>query len=228
MRQLSFALFLLACAATQKLSASICVADTLSNYEALSGGCQVGPFTVIGFTYTQLSGSVTIPDTGITVTPFSSASVWSLTFSSPDFNLSYPNSADYLLAYFWDPGDIRSFEDVMTANSPVFPGFATVTTNLCENANFAGSTCSGATASVTVTDNGISSTLTSATTFSPDLSTIGVRNNIDLDATAGGSSEIASFTNVLATPEPSTLALCMLAMGLVWRRRRLQRVKLGL
>src|SRR5215469_6120352 len=193
MRHLSFALLLFAFPGALRLSASLCVTDTLANYEALSSGCSLGSFTLTGFSDTQVSGSVIIPDSSITVTPAVGLGTLSLTFSSSAFNLSAPDSAVYLLGYTWDPGDIRSFEDILNANSPVFPGFAQISTELCENSAFSGASCPNAIDSLSVFDNGNTANLQSFFNFSPDLATVGVRDTITLDATAGGSSEFRSF-----------------------------------
>ncbi len=219
MRRLFLTLSLLACAGAPRLSASLCVTDTLANYVA-SSGCTLGEFTLQGFTYMQISGTVTIPASSITVTPLISGDLRSLTFSSASFNLSFPDSSVYLLGYTWDPGDIRSFEDILNANSPVFPGFATIDTSLCENAAFTGATCANTIDTLQVTDNGISSTLTDTFVFSPGISIVGVRDRITLDATAGGSSEIASFVNQIVVPEPSAWLVAPLGLGWVWRRSR--------
>jgi hypothetical protein len=220
MRRLILTMSLLALAGAPRLSASLCITDSLANYLTLSGGCSLGEFTLQGFTYTQLSGSVTIPASSITVTPLISGNQRSLTFSSGSFNLSSPDTSVYLLGYTWDPGDIRSFEDILNANSPVFPGFATIDTSLCENSAFTGSFCPNAVDPLQVTDNGMSATLTDTAVFSSGLSIVGVRDQITLDASAGGSSEIASFGNLVVVPEPSALFVAPLAAGWMWLRSR--------
>jgi hypothetical protein len=206
-------------------SGPLCLTGTLSSYEALgSGGCQIGDLTVVNFTYTFLSGTVTIPDTSITVTPSTGSGMVGLTFSSPDFNLSGSNSAQYLLGYTWDPGDIRSLDDVLNANSPVSPGFAQVSTLDCENAAFSGSSCTTSTDTVVVSDNGITLNSPNSVTFSPSLGTLGIRNTIELDGN-GASSEFTSFENQLTTPEPSFAAPCLLLAVLMLGRLRLKPAK---
>jgi|SRR6185437_16587523 len=221
MRRLFLTLSLLTCAGAPRLSASLCVTDTLANYVA-SSGCSLGEFTLQGFSYAQISGTVTIPSSSITVTPLISGNQLSLTFSSGSFNLSFPDSSVYLLGYTWDPGDIRSFEDILNANSPTFPGFATIDTSLCENSAFTGATCPNTIDPLQVTDNGISSTLTDTFDFSPTLSIVGVRDKITLDATAGSGakSEFTSFTNQIVVPEPSAWVVTPLGLAWVWRRLR--------
>src|SRR5581483_4644374 len=147
---------LLAVVAVPGLAAPLCTTTTLNNYEALgSGGCQIGGLTVVNFSYSFVSGSATIPDTSITVTPTFVGNQFGLTFSSPNFSVTGSASAVYLLAYTWDPGDIRSLEDILNANSPVFPGLAQITTVDCRDAAFTGSTCPNSTDTLVVSDNGL-------------------------------------------------------------------------
>jgi hypothetical protein len=136
--------------------AATCFSQSLVQYELLGAtGCQIGNLAVNNFAYSQLSGTVIIPDSSITVTPSLGPDTLALTFTSPDFALSGTNSAVYLLSYTWDPGDIRSLEDILNANSPVSPGFAKVTTVDCEDAAFSGAICSTSTDTIVVSDDGV-------------------------------------------------------------------------
>ena len=202
------------------LSASMCVTDELSNYIALGArGCQIGALNVVNFSFSTILSTVTILASDITVTPVIASDTLELTFTSPKFNVSGSDTAQYLLAYTWDPGDIRGMEDIMYANSPVFPGLASVTTLACEDAAFTGTICPTSFATLMVSDNGITAHLTDVTTFSPPIGIIGVRNTLELDAN-GASSEIGGFSNVLILPEPSTWATGLLALGSLGLRRR--------
>jgi hypothetical protein len=226
----SASLFILvAMAATPALMASPCVPDQLSNYILLGGtGCQNGAFNVTDFSFNFVSGNVTILASDITVTPFSGTDFYRLDFTSPKFNLTNgTDAAKYLLGYTWDPGDLRSLEDVMNATSPVFPGFASVTTDGCVDAAFSGASCSTSIQTVTVTDDGHTAVLTDITNFSPPIGTLGVRNTLELDAN-GSTSEIAGFQNIVFTPEPSTLGAGLLALALAAGRSRLNRIQSGL
>jgi hypothetical protein len=207
------------------LSASMCVTDPLSDYIALgTTGCQVGPLTVTNFSFSTIMSTVTILASDITVTPVVSGDTLELMFTSPEFDVSGSDMAKYLLSYTWDPGDIRGLEDVMYANSPVFPGFASVTTVACEDAPFGAALCPTTTATLMVSDNGVTANLVDSTAFSPPIGTLGLRNTLELDGN-GASSEIAGFSNVLTLPEPATwgtvlLALGLLSLGRMWTRRR--------
>jgi hypothetical protein len=202
----------------------LCVTTTLDNYLALgSGGCQIAGLTVTNFSYTYVSGNV-IPDSDITVTPYTAAGIVGLEFSSNAFNVPIFNSSEYVLGYTWDPGDIRSLEDILNASSPVAPGFAEISTEDCEDAAFSGSTCSNSTDTIVVSDNGTSLNSPASVSFSSGVATLGILDTIDLDATAGGSSEFNYFDNQLTLPEPSTVVPCLLFAVLLLGRQRLQRV----
>jgi len=214
---------LLALSIAPGFASSLCVTGTLASYEALgAGGCMIGSLTVDNFSYSFISGTVTIPDTSIIVTPTMGLDSVALTFASADFSVSGADSAVYLLAYTWDPGDIRSLEDILNANSPVYPGLAQITTEDCEDAAFSGSICPTSTDTIVVSDNGVVLNSPSSVSFSPPVGILGIRNTIELDGN-GASSEFASFENLLTVPEPSMLAPCLLVATLMLRRQRFQR-----
>lgn len=201
----------------------ICAPGTLASYEGLgAGGCTVGSLTVKDFSYVKVSGTVTIPDTSITVTPSVVANMLGLTFSSALFSVTGTDSAVYVLGYTWDPGDIRSLEDILNANTPVFPGLARISTLACEDAAFSGVICANPTALVVVSHNGITANTDNSVSFTPPIGTLGIRNTIELDGN-GASSQFTSFENVITLPEPSTVAPCWLLGLLMFRRLRLKR-----
>ncbi len=205
------------------LAAPMCVSTTLDVYEALgSGGCQIGGLVVKNFTYSFVSGSPVVPDTAVTVTPIVSGESLTLDFTSPDFTVSGSTSTVYLLAYTWDPGDIRSLEDILNANSPVPPGFAQITTVDCRDAAFIGSTCPTSTDTLIVNDDGITLNSPASVSFSPPVGILGIRNTIQLDGN-GASSEIGGFENRITLPEPSAALPLLLLAPLLLRRLRLKR-----
>jgi len=216
----SKSLLIVALAFAPELSASVCVTDPLSSYIALGAtGCQIGSMNVVNFSFSTILSTVIILASDITVTPVIANDTLELTFTSPQFNLSGSDIAEYLIAYTWDPGDVRGLEDVMDANSPVFPGFASLTTTICEDAAFIGSVCPASTTTLMVSDNGITANLIDATTFSPPIGIVGVSNVIELNAN-GASSEIGGFSNVVILPEPATWATGLLALGWLSARQR--------
>jgi hypothetical protein len=204
-----------------------CIPDTLDAYISLgSAGCMVGPFGVIDFAFSEIGvGSVAIAASDIDVTPVFPPGRYGLTFTSDEFDVTGTEFAHYLLAYTWDPGDIRGMEDVLLAFSPVAPGTATITTNACVNSPYSGATCPLGFSEVTlvVSHDGITPDLFDSVGFAP-LTTfiLGIRHTIELDAN-GASSQIDGFTNQLVVPEPALTwmigcaALLFAALG---RRRR--------
>ena len=205
--------------ALPSLFAAACAPALLSVYDTSGFTCQVNAYTVKDFVYSQISGTILIPDTAITVTPVFGVNTLGLQFSSNQFTVSGTDTAKYLLAYTWDPGDIRGFTDFLDTDPPVFPGLAKISTDLCEDAAFIGPLCSMTTANVTVSDNGVTLIHSASVAFSPSIGTVGVRNTIELDGN-GASAVFTSFTNDLVVPEPATSIGCLLALGLLGLRLR--------
>jgi hypothetical protein len=196
------------------------MSGSLASYMLLGAtGCQIGSLQAVDFSFTTISSTVIILAGDITVTPMVTGNMLEFKFTSAKFNISGTDTAKYLLAYTVDPGDVRGMEDIMYANSPVFPGFASVTTLVCKDAAFSGTSCPSSTASLMTSDNGVTANLFDSTTFSPSIGTVGIRNTLELDAN-GASSEIGGFSNVLITPEPATLVTELLGLAWLCRRRR--------
>jgi MYXO-CTERM domain-containing protein len=216
-------LFLLTFAAAPSLFGAACAPALLSVYDAPLFTCQMGSFTLKDVTYSLISGTVTIADTDITVTPSPSSDTLGLKFSSPKFSVSGSDSAKYLLTYFWDPGDIRWLVDVL--DDPVTPpGLARIATAFCFNGEF-GVACPPATGTVTVFDDGISPhPVASSGPLSGACSpvcTFGVQNTIELDSNSGGSASFSDFFNkTMVNPEPGTWTGGLLGLALLLRFRR--------
>jgi hypothetical protein len=212
-----------------------CVPDLLSNYVALlSTGCEWGPFTVKDFLEVSSSGSILVTTADITVTPYQVGSrEWGMTFSSPLFSVSGSDSVHYEFTYYWDPGDIRSLEDIL-GDPTVAPGIAMVTTNWCEDAAYIGTFCPGAFEDTTIViDDGILPILSDITPFLTPAATcataflcnVGVYNILELDANgASAAYPPEGFTNIVhIVPEPSTWAAGLLTLSLAIRGLRFKR-----
>lgn len=198
------------------LFASTCVPDTLANYEALgSAGCTNGIFDVKDFTFTLLASTVPIEASDITVTPSLGSNAFGLDFTSPKFNVSGPNLIEFQIGYFWDPGDIRSADEVM--NDPVLPpGLSQLTVLGCENANFTGLVCPTTPFMlVLAATNPTETTVTASQPFTPGtVTTVGYLDTVLLAGNGSGSADIVDFKDSLTTvPEPSTLILVLLPLG---------------
>jgi len=217
-------LFLLALS-VPSVYASPCVSASLASYVALgAGGCGVGPFTVKDFSYSVVSANVAISGSDIMVTPVFGPDSFALLFSSTSWNISGSQFAHHLLAYTWDPGSIRSLEDILNTSTPVAPGVAKITTDACRDAAFVGNLCSTTVDSILVSHNGITPNLVAAVNYSPPIGTIGIRNLIELDAN-GASSQFDSFSNTVFVPEPGSWLLVL--VGLLWVAGRRLGVRLS-
>ena len=199
-----------------------CVIDTLANYVALGGaGCTISGEIADNFAFSVLSASggyTPLNDTQITVTPTFSASQYNLMFSSTGFSVVGSEFVHYEIDFTWDPVVIGG-EDEMITHSPVFPGLAKVTTDLCAGSTF-GALCPPPTNTLTVFHDGVSPHLTDVTFFAPT-TLIGTQSFIDLEAN-GASANMDGFITSVFAPEPATAGLLLAAAltGLVRRRRR--------
>jgi len=225
-----------AASATPIFFAPACTTGTLASYIALGGGATGGcsiddEVRLFDFTFTVLStggGAVPISAAAITVTPTQVGDFRTITLTSAGFSVTGTQSVSYLITYTSDPHPIlRGFGDTLLTNTPVFPGLATVTTNLCIGAPFGGTilvpTCGGISSSVSVFHNGTTFSLTDSTIFSA-VADLGVRNTVTLNAN-GASSSITGFANVSqVTPEPMTVFLLGSGLaGLIASRAKARR-----
>ena len=214
--------------ATSVGSAAICTPGTLASYLLLpSQGCSIAgsEVKVMDFVFQVLTPPA-LPATAadIQVNPVTlPGSRYGLLFSSLKFNVSGTDAATYEIRYVFDPADIRSMEDVMTSNSPVPPGTATITTEGCKGAAFVGMNCPGTpTVPIVVFDNGNTSGLTGSAPVFPPESILGVRHVIDLQPN-GMSSQFDSLQNVVVIPEPSSWLLVFAGSVFLGLRARRQR-----
>jgi hypothetical protein len=207
--------------------ATPCSTTTLDNYIALGlTGCDLGSLNLNNFSFSVLSasgGADPIPPSAITVTP-TFTDKFKLNFASAGFSVVGAQAIQYLIAYTIDPPPpvLPDMELEMFAFSPVFPGFAQVTADLCVGNPFAGSVCNppGTPHTLVVNHNGIVFNSTAAVAFPPTF-IVGVRDTIELDAN-GASSNFSSFENrSTLVPEPGTLLLIS-ATALILLPRRLR------
>jgi hypothetical protein len=214
-----------------RLFSSACpVAPTpLSTYIGFgAGGCTISGEIVDNFAFSVGSTSVGLSPltaSAIMVTPSTIIDGYQLFFSasgtmtSTGFIVTGTQFANYEIDFTWDPVVVGA-EDQMNANSPTFPGTASVNTNIC-----AGSACPPTTNTLMVFDDGrpADNILSAVTYFSP-VTVVGTQSFISLNAN-GATSEITGFSNAVFAPEPNVFAftatgLLGLAMRLLLRRRQ--------
>jgi hypothetical protein len=219
--KLRFAMLGLVCASRVFASACPVIATPLSTYIGFgAGGCTISGETVDNFAFTvgaTSAGLSALTASAIMVTPSTIINGYQLFFSatgattSTGFTVSGSQFANYEIDFTWDPVVVGA-EDQMFANSPVFPGTATVTTDLCAGSIF-GVACPPATNTLTVFNDGqpADAIPTAFTAFTP-VTVVGTQSFITLDAN-GASSAITGFTTSVFAPEPGTFVFA--AIGLL-------------
>lgn len=157
-----------------------------------------------------------------------------LGLTSPLFNLAEGQHVHYFFDYVIDPPPpvIPGFEEFLDTQTPVFPGYAIVVTDICAGGVFYGPICyslySGGTAehlqlSVFHLGTDFGNKLFDSVKFAQPVSIVGVRNFLDLNAGkkgAGGSAQIQGVQNAINSPEPSAMILAGLGLGAIALIRR--------
>jgi hypothetical protein len=223
---LAFMASALVMTATSVTPAEACPAgpSPLSVYTALGPeGCTVsGNVKVMDFSFTlDEASTVAIGEDDITVEPLVLGSIeFGLRFNYGGFTVTGSDLLRFTIEYVWDPSDIRTVEDVLETNSPVFPGEARVDTQVCPGSGFP---CTSQVLRMFVQDNGMIQKHFDSVSIIPPQTVVGLRNTFTLDANTTGSADFAAFQNqITLIPEPATSL--MAAAGLIWlaaRRRRL-------
>jgi hypothetical protein len=218
--QVLFLAFLLF-ATAESIHAAACVPALLSVYDVPSFTCDFGPFTLKDFTFTlgpTVGSPATVSDSGILVTPTTASLRYGLSFSSAGWSVTSGQKVTYFIVYTWDPGPIRSLEEVMN-DPPTGAGSSTVKTDACLGGAWVG--CLFPMTSVTVSDPGSTS---NSVSFTPPLDGIvGVQHTITMDATGGGTADILSFGSTAVIPEPGTMVGGLLALALTIAKLRAKR-----
>lgn len=207
-----------------------CVTQGLDMYMGLGdAGCTIGVFTLKDFDNSSLPS--TVPASAITVEPFAGPTGPRLEFSSTAFSVGAGYKAVLDLIYNIDPPPIiiRGFDEEMSTDTPVAPGFVTIDTWLCVGGTFPDCTGIGEVGPpqllLHLAHYGLGNpdnVLRDSIVFSPT-SILGVWHIITLDASTGGSASFTALGNQAYTvPEPGTWLLlgCGLLSLAVLRRRR--------
>ena len=214
--------------AAPAILATPCTTGTLASYIALgSSGCMNGVFNVEDFTFTVMpTTTVAITADEITVTPMPTANNFGLQFSSTSlthnvFSVTGTDSIDVQIGYSWDPEDLSSLREVMN-DPPTGAGVSQITIDACENAFFTTGVCPTTLATAQLIDAPAQGKqiLSATIIFPPGVTSLGMEDTISLAAN-GGTADITSLSDTVATPEPTTLLLVPAAVGVLfaWRRR---------
>jgi hypothetical protein len=205
-------------------AAPVCVTGTLASYEALGGGCTVGLFTVMSFTFnvnSSTGGPTLVTAANITVTPEIGVSGPGLEFASAGFQVDATQSVEYALGYTWDPTpDIRGLGDVL---DPPF-GDVNIQSMGCVNAAFSGNVCPTSTVTITVSP----ASPNAFVAIPPPNTTLGIIDTIDLDEGGGTASGFDSIENTSYSPEPpagslvAALGVALLAVKIRIRKAETQ------
>ena len=221
--------------APSRAAATLCSATTtLDTYVALGGtGCTVdssaNSFILKDFNFTVVSSSGITPATAadITVALATPSNFINLSFTSSKFSVSGTQSLSYRIDYTVDPRPVILIEidSAMFTSTPVAPGTADSTVNICSGAAFSGAVCPGAgTAYSTHTFHyGTSSRLTDAAHFATPVNVVGIRAGIDLKANGSTSSITGIGVNTATLPEPGSWLMLTSALALFARRRAVLR-----
>lgn len=244
-------MFSLQAIATPLVPAPACPVASLAVYLGIST-CNVGELGFTQFNFSVLSaseGTQPISASDVTVRPvFIPGGVENLPsaglfFSSPGFSVIGNQSVTYSLSYSIDPHPIIvNLDDTLDTSSPIFPGIASITTELCVGGHFPqitldarvlqGIGCVSEPGSLTtfaatlnVFDNGRDRKLFDTTgTFQP-VNFIDVENTILLAAN-GSKADFNNFSNSAhyipdtLVPEPASCGLIGGGLLILWRMSR--------
>jgi hypothetical protein len=208
-----------------------------TNYPAGSGGCAIGELSVSDFTFSRstspnpVTGATLLASAADILIQPQASLIQTLRFDSSKFVVDAGNRVVYRFGYIIDPPPeiIPGFDAEIFASSPVFPGTARLRILLCAAgavSPFEPDGCDGGTAySFELFHDGFSCvSCQGGVIFDRPVSFVGVFQELILDATAGGSSQIDGIGGRLPyiVPEPSTYAMLGTGLGglLFWARRR--------
>jgi hypothetical protein len=216
----TFALFALILAATSCSAvygatiAAVCTPGTLDNFIALgASGCEVGAFSVKNFSFSSQTGDSFVPVAASEVNVNAALVGGSIqvNFGSDRFDITGDQKISAFLDYTIDPQppilDDMGFS--FSSFSPVAPGFARLSADICAGGLLSNSCQGGAFARLDLADFGHgnpNNVLSALFKFPSPVRLVDVRLSLDMQAN-GASSQIDGIGSVTdVVPEPSTFA----------------------
>ncbi|MDZ4799252.1 MAG: PEP-CTERM sorting domain-containing protein [Bryobacteraceae bacterium] len=214
-----------------------CAPASVAIYTQQSEGCAVGAFTLKNFAWSSVqdTGYIPVSAADVLVTPMFTPSSVGVAFTSSAFSVTGSGKIRAFLDYTVDPPPpiLDDLNLEMDANSPVAPGVARITANICIGGLFRNSCENGIVRTLTVEHFGPGNpdnVLFDTEQFPSPVNMVDVRTTIELYAN-GASSQIDGYgtiTNAVSgdeTPEPSTAALALSGLaGAIYLRCRKSRI----
>jgi len=194
--------------------AAVCTPGSLDTYIALgSAGCQAGVFSVKNFAFSSQAGDsfVQVGASQVDVNTTLVGNIVQVNFGSDSFDITGNQKISAFLDYTIDPQPpiLDDMGISFSAFSPVPPGFARLTADICAGDLLNNSCQNGAFARLTLADFGSgnpNNVLSALFTFPNLVNLVDVRLALDMQAN-GASSQINGLGTVThVVPEPSTFA----------------------
>lgn len=213
-----------------------CTVASVDVYVQQTEGCTIGQFTIKNFAWSSVDdiGYLPVSASQVFVNPQLNGNNIEVGFTSDNFEVTSGLRIRAFLDYTIDPPPpiLDDLNLEMDANSPVAPGFARITANICIGGLFSNSCANGIARTLTVEHFGAgdpNNVLIDTEQFPFPVNLIDVRTIIELEARTG-SSQIGGYGTITTAiqqdeiPEPSTAALLLSGLGgaIYLRSRRLR------
>ena len=194
--------------------AAVCTPGSLDTFIALgASGCEVGAFSVKNFSFSSQSGDnfVQVAPSDVDVNAALVGGSVQVNFGSDKFDITGDQRISAFLDYTIDPQPpiLDDMGIAFSAFSPVAPGFARLSADICAGGLLSNSCQGGAFARLDLADFGHgnpNNVLSALFKFPNPVSLVDVRLSLDMQAN-GASSQIDGIGTVTdVVPEPSTFA----------------------
>lgn len=207
----------------------VCAPASVASYITQNEGCTLGLFTLKNFAWSSVSddGYVPVSATEVFVTPGATTGNVQVSFNSSAFEVFGNDKILAFLDYVIDPAPpiLDDLDLSLDANSPVAPGNAKITADLCIGDFFINSCRNGFVRTLVVQnlgDGNPANVSFASVKFPRPVNLVDVRTTIELNAN-GASSQIDGYGTTSSTvPEPGTALAGAVAVALLLAARRLR------